>query len=401
MARAYFKLGNRDEAEKYVRQAIAEYQRIENPSFEADARLTLAIMQSEPIHRPEVRDEYQRILSIYQRIDNKVGIALTQRYLAEILRLDGDRDAMQAAAQHALQISREIGDVATEVWSLNTIAQLKMDEGASDGVVDEFREVLALSERNSVRDQHIDILLNYADSLRLRGELEDARKTCEEAEVEAHQLDVPYYRMAADYRCASIALDRGDVQNAIAGFQSSLAIAQQTQNWEGKADAALQLARIERAQDKTESTCSVQKQAAENYAKIDMVTGQANAQGALAICYKNSEQTAERDLALGLAGKYRRRTTFRWQVFAADMALTELEGTPAQAATSLINLADDAAKREWLGPALEARLAALRLMQQGKDSGAQKLREQIRFAARARGFAWILDRVDVANEPTY
>ena len=401
LARAYFKLGNRDEAEKYVRQAIAEYQRIENPSFEADARLTLAIMQSEPIHRPEVRDEYQRILSIYQRIDNKTGLALTQRYLAEILRLDGDRDALQAAAQHALEISREIDDVATEVWSLNTIAQLKLDDAASDEVVADFRAVLALSERNSVRDQHIDILLNYAESLRLRGQLEEAGKACRQAEIEAHQLELPYYHMATDYRCASIALDQGDTEKAIARFKSSLAIAQQTENWEGSADAALQLARIEQAMGKPARECSLQIQAAEDYARIDMVTGQANAQGALAICDQITGQIVERNVALALAGKLRRRTTFRWQVFAADMALKELEGSPAEAAKNLIGFADDAARRMWLGPALEARLAALRLLKHGGDSAAQKLHEQISVAARAHGFAWILSQIDRENEPVY
>ena len=71
-------------------------------------------------------------------------------------------------------------------------------------------------------------------------------------------------------------------------------------------------------------------------------------------------------------------------------------GASESAGRRLIELADDADRRQWLGYALEARLAAVLLLEQQGDATAFKQREHLESAAREHGFRWLLARLTSA-----
>jgi hypothetical protein len=92
----------------------------------------------------------------------------------------------------------------------------------------------------------------------------------------------------------------------------------------------------------------------------------------------------------------------RGAVFVADVALAKLHapaGEKARAAESLLALAADAEKRFWIGPALEARLAAVTVMQNTNAASAEAYREQVAASARQQGYGWVLARLQASPGP--
>jgi hypothetical protein len=99
----------------------------------------------------------------------------------------------------------------------------------------------------------------------------------------------------------------------------------------------------------------------------------------------------------------RSRITARGAVFVADVALATFDtpaGAKSRAAESLLALAADAEKRFWIGPALDARLAAVAALQAAHADSTGVHREQIAASARQHGYGWVLARLQARPEST-
>jgi len=117
----------------------------------------------------------------------------------------------------------------------------------------------------------------------------------------------------------------------------------------------------------------------------------------LALCYAKSGNIKERDATLRRALALRVGTTLRRRIFAAKLALAQVENAgagPLRAADRLLEIADEAERRFWIANALEARLVAWQLLANANDSRAEPLRTSIESSARQHGFGWILARLD-------
>jgi tetratricopeptide (TPR) repeat protein len=313
---------------------------------------------------------------------------------------EGDRDAAEQAARQVQEIAGEVGNQRLEAWAVSAIASIQMDDAATDSVLKGFRDAIALTDRIGVHEDHIYALHNLAEALRLRGDLAEAAKTCSQAQTEADQSGSAGSIARTTLHCALVALDRGEMSAAVAGLERVVATATEIEDVELLAGGAIELARIDMARQQWEGAGKRLQLAIEKSATLTVA--EANAQSLLAQCRFAQGKNAEAERALARARELRSRITARGGVFVADLALADLNApsdNKARAAESMLALAADAEKRLWIGPALDAQLAALAVLEATHSSSAATVREQIATRARQQGFRWVLARLQTSPGP--
>ena len=394
LALARYALGKSEEGVALIRRAVDEYRKTENPGYEADALTQLAWIYLNQGRAHEARDEYQKALAIYVRIDNKTGIGDVYRNLAISLWNEGDRDAAEQAARQVQEIGLEVGNQHLEAWSLTAVASIEMDDAVTERVLQGFRDAIALNDRIGAHADHVYALQNYAEALRQRGQLAEADEVCSQARAEADQSGAQGSIAQVVLRCALIALDRGEVEAAAAALEHVLATATEIEDMELLAGSAIELARIDMARQRWAEAAKRLQLAIDKSAASPVA--EANAQALLARCLLAQGQRVDAQRAIARARELRSRITARGVVFAADLALAligELTGVKSRTADALSALADDAEKRFWIGPALEARFAALSAMESARSGSAEAYRERLTENARQHGYGWLLARL--------
>ena len=384
------------EAGALLRQAAADFRRIGNPHGEAQAWQNLGNLQFGQNQVTAARETYQRAMSIYQGIGDLGGEAAVYDDLSRMLWNAGDRDGTETALREALRIGRETEDLTRQAWSLTGLATVESDESASDEVANQYRQAIALDRQAGARSHLAFALASYADLLRVRGKLDDAQTTC----VQARDAARPFGsspQVIADFECAQIALDRGDTGKAIADFERIERSAAAANDGFFVANAQLELGQIWMGRLQWGKARAALQASAHEWNTQKEAPGEATASGLLALCDAALGNTAERDAAAARARSLRSQVTARQEVLTLDIALAELRaqaGSPAEALAALRGYADDAAKRQWAGYAFDARLASLRVLEQGGDTAAAKsARDALIADAHKAGFGWVNQRV--------
>jgi len=135
------------------------------------------------------------------------------------------------------------------------------------------------------------------------------------------------------------------------------------------------------------------REASRGFAAAELRTGEADAQALLALCAQALGDNAERDTAVDRARTLRQAMTSRQEVYVVDIALAQVAAakrTDGAAVDKLLALATDAQQRRFIPWALEARLAAWRLLQTKGTGAPDALRAEMEKTARQYGFARIL-----------
>jgi len=395
LAAASTHLGRLDEARADLAAAINGYRSIRNPRGEADTRRALAAVLGDLNRAQEAREEYQRALALDQSVGNVAGVALIYRDLSSMLWVSGDRDGAQAAARHSLELARETGDLHLQAWTLRALANIAADESLSDDVVQEFREVTALTERSSDPGGHVWSLASYADVERLRGELDEARDTCEQSNAEAAGLSDPQFAVYSGFTCALVSVDRGETSAATTALQVVMRQAASTGGTRATYlnNARMTLAQLDMDDEHWPAARDKLREASRGFAAAEIQTGEADAQALLALCAQAMRNTAERDAAVERARKLRQAITSQQEVYVVDIALAQIPGqSPSDKAAieKLLALAADAERRRFISWALEAKLAAWRLLRTQGRGTADAVRGEIEKTAREHGFGRIL-----------
>jgi DNA-binding winged helix-turn-helix (wHTH) protein/TolB-like protein/Tfp pilus assembly protein PilF len=391
LAAAQTRLGQRDTARVNLTAAIESYRSIRNPRGEADARRALAGVLADLNRGQEAREEYQRALALDQSVGDAGGVARIYRDLCEMLWMSGDRDGAQTAARHSLELSRETGDLHLQAWTLRALATIASDEAVSDDVMQEYREVTALTERSGDRGGHVWSLATYADAERMRGELDQAHATCEQSNAEAKALSDPQFAVYSGFTCALVAVDRGETVAAAAALQAAMRQAASMDNTTYLDNARMMLAQLDMDERHWAAGRDKLREASRGFAAAELRTGEADAQAMLALCAQALGDGAERDAAVNRARTLRQAMTSRQEVYVVDIALAQIGArTDAVAVQKLLALAADAERRQFVPWALEARLAAWRLLQTQGMGAADALRAEIAQTAQHHGFGRIL-----------
>jgi DNA-binding winged helix-turn-helix (wHTH) protein/tetratricopeptide (TPR) repeat protein len=388
-------LGEKSESRSMLGLAIAAYQRIGNPRGEADARESLGKSLSGSNEGVAAREEYQRAMTIYQSIGDLGGTTTAYTDLSRMLWSAGDLDGAKTAAQHVLDLARETGDLRMQTWGLQALATAGSDEAASDEVLDDYRETIALDEKTANEGGMVWHLAAYADVLRLRGDLAAADAACKRAAEIVTRVGDPQFRLVSTFTCAEVALDRGDVSGAERALADTMTLAQSADDQIMMANVESTLAQIDIGHERWSDARERLERAAGHFAKVEANTGLADATALLAGCDDALGDTKARDAAIARATDLRRGITEHQEVFAADVALALLRARAGDktAIADLHALAKDAETRHWLGWSLESQLAAYEVLAARHDPAAVPLRAEISSSAREHGFGWVLTRL--------
>jgi len=393
--------GKLDEAQRLFSEAAADNQQVGNPHREANAYVELARISTQQNDPKSARNYYERAREIYQRSGDQHGLGILYFNLLRVLVDLGDRDAAEEAGRRSLEIRRETGDAVGEARVLNALAFLRMDEAVSDDVMDDLRRALELGEQAGAKLPHVDMLVNYAEALRLRGDLAGAEKSCAQAQAEAQQLGNPMARITALRECALIQMDLGNVEQAVAVFSDAQKGAHEVKDSRTQREIDLSLAKIDLADGRYAQACERLAPAIEEFARGESIGNEAQAQVYMAQCLDALGRSEERDRAVERALQLRSRITSRRDVFDVDVGLAQAavaSGKRAQGVARLKELARDAAARHWLASSLEAQLALVQALQRGSDPAAAAARGSLVETARQHGFRWVLARVQSAKK---
>ena len=223
-------------------------------------------------------------------------------------------------------------------------------------------------------------MAQLADVLRVRGDLLQAQETCIQMQSEAATLnDRGAAALNVTFECGQVALDRGDVDAAIARFESALAAAKRLSDPASQVNSEMALAQIDMAHRQWQAARARLLRAFEVSRNDALLTGAARDRAA----------TNTRELLKGI--------TERGETFETRIALAELDGLTGKreaALASLRELAIDAQKRQWMEWSLDARLSALKVLAQARDPAALTMRSQLETDARKHGFGWVVMRVE-------
>ncbi len=389
-------LNQSDAARTSLEDAVASYRLIANPSGEAAARRALALVLVNLKRGHEAREQYQQAMNLYQGIGDVAGIAGVYRDLCSMLWLGGDRDGAHTAARHSLELARETADLHLQAWTLRALATIASDDAASDEVLSQYREVTALTERSGDRGGHVWSLATDADTERLRGELDDARKFCDQAKAEATSLSDRQFTIYSGFICALVDVDLGAESEARAELEGVMRRVGSGGDTTYLNNSLMTLAQLDMDAGRWVGARDRLRQAGQGFAAADEQTGEADAEAMLALCDAALGDNPGRDVAAGRARTLRQSMTSRQEVYVVDIALARLEDAAdknGNAPQQLLALAADAERRHWLDWSLEAKLAAWELLRTRGATGADALRRQIETTARLHGYGRILRRL--------
>ena len=387
---------DRKKATEILSRALVDYHRVGNPRGEASVHRDIGNLLSDT--QPKLaRGEYEESLARYQEIGDRNGIASAYADIAVMLWDAGDRDGAEAAVRNVLQIRRETGDIAGQAWALAALAVEQSDDRASDEVIAEFREAAALDASIGAHSHRGFSLFSLSDVFRLRGQLTEAHNVCAEAQAEYAKVNDPANRSMADFECALIALDLGNVAGAQAGARQARDGAIRRGDSMTLANADLTLGQIKVGQGSCPDASPFFAAAEREYTRGEMTTGQAVAASFTALCAAAATGSASvRDAALARAVALRNQITERQEVIQVDINLAELRGAKGekdQALSALQSLAEDARNRDWPGWAMEADLAQMRvLLRSGEIARANAVRDRVVAEAKQKQFGWVLQR---------
>lgn len=379
-------------AAPHLMQALADYRTVGNPRGEAGVYRQLGILFSDS-DPAKGREFYTKSLALSQSIGDENGIAAAEADIGTVLWAEGDRDGAESAVRQVLQIRRETNDLKGQAWALTALAVEQTDEAASDTAIDNFRKAIALDQAAGSTSHVAFTLYSLSDTLRLRGKLAEAADTCAQAQAANASIVDAELRGQADFECALIALDRGDLAATQAGLARAGAWAKQHADTLTVANVELTFGQIEMSRRNWPAAVGRINRASQLFTHSDIVTGQALTSSLLALCEQATGRAMQSAGDAGRARALRRRMNEREEAMMTDIALAQYigrTGQRSQALATLNALAADAQRRQWLSWTLEARLAAVEFM-----PAAAAAHERNELAARARksGFLWVVRRL--------
>ncbi len=387
-------LGDFREARALLSDAITGYHTIGNPRGEVEARRSLGAVFAAQLHRDAAHEEYQRAISLAQSIGDLAELGAIYRNVCADLWDAGDRDGAAAAARRSLKIARDIDDLPLQIWSRQALVNIALDDAAPDDVVNEMRELAMLDESSNGPGGGAWTRANYADVLRLRGELSAAEENCLRAQRISTSLSDPQFAIFSGFTCALLAIDRGDTQHAGVLLNRVREMSDASGNIIYSANSRFTLGQIALEASQFAAARELLRDAAKKFASAEIHTGEANSEALLALCAQAQGDAVERDRASARARELRAGITARQEIYVVDIALAELAtGGRARddALARLRSLAIDAERRHWISWSLEAQLAEWRVLKTGGDeAAANRVAGELSSKAGHYGFRRIL-----------
>ena len=179
--RAYWRLGERGEAEAAVRSAETLFEALGDREGLARAlNLRANVVQNEGRSR-EARSLYEQALAQYRGIGQQAGVSRVLNNLAWVVYQEGEVDRARALYREAIAIARQVESLNDEARSLHNLALLSKQQGDEAGAQTLYGESLELARESGDRGLESLVLNNLARLLQERGFREEALETFEQA----------------------------------------------------------------------------------------------------------------------------------------------------------------------------------------------------------------------------
>jgi hypothetical protein len=188
-------------------------------------------------------------------------------------------------------------------------------------------------------------------------------------------------------------MDHGETATAQTALQTVLHQAAGMSNAMYLNNAHMTLAQIDMDEQRWAAARDKLREASRGFAAAELRTGEADSQALLALCAQALGDRDGRDTAVNRARSLRQAFNSRQEVYIVDIAFGQIAGARRSAGPAidkLLALATDAQQRRFVSWALEARLAAWRLMQMTGTGSPHALRAEIEKTARQHGLGRIL-----------
>lgn len=372
-----------------LNRALEIYRRIGNPSGEAAVNRDIGnVFLDNQAQR--ARDEYQKSLAQYQAIGDESGMASTYADIGITLWNTGDRDGAETAVRNALAIRQKTGDKRGEAWALAALGVELSDDRASDEVIDKFKRAAAIDDEIGEHANRGFALYSLSDIYRMRGAFAQAQAVCIEAQAEYTKVHDAVNQSLADFQCAQILLDHGEMGTAATLLTRVYKDASERRDVMTQGNVLLTQGQIALGNRRWTDAAALIAEAGKRYKTGGMTPGEAVAASLHALCDAATGDVAQRDTNMARAKSLRDGMTEKQEIYEVDIALAELHNDTQK----LEDIEADARQRQWPGWVLEAQLAELRvLLAKNATADAKPLRRRIAVAAKAGGFGWVLSRL--------
>ncbi len=133
-------------------------------------------------------------------------------------------DAARASADHALTLSRKLGDLSGEAESLGILISIFQQQARFDDTLPLFDRVLEISRKLDDRDKAAEALKNMGVAYSRKGDYGRALDLYEEALELARQVENLSLQAACLSNIGNVSYFKGDLDNALRNYGEALAI---------------------------------------------------------------------------------------------------------------------------------------------------------------------------------
>ncbi|MDG4806541.1 BTAD domain-containing putative transcriptional regulator [Micromonospora sp. WMMD1120] len=167
----------------YIDELMRELRRLVGPDEWLDALGTMgkgsALMWSD--EWDQARTTLTTALGGFRGAGDRWGTMITLGALGELAAWQGDPEAAGSHMDQAMGLAEELGSVVDRADMLRTRGEIRLRAGDLAAARDDFAAALLLAQRSGAPEFVAAARLGLAQVARLRGELADARRLCEEA----------------------------------------------------------------------------------------------------------------------------------------------------------------------------------------------------------------------------
>jgi len=206
---------------------------------------TLAFWQSD---YSAVRVALEEVLTIYQEIGNKAGVARTLADMGDLARTQGDYDTSAHLCEQALALCRELGDTHGTLVSLVVLGWAEMRPGYYAQATAHFEEALTLARQLQFPNRIALVLSGLGEAMVRQDEYERATAFLEESLAIRRATGYRWGTAATIGTLGWAALRRGNLGQASQMLTESLTLRKELGDRGGVAWCLEKLAEVETAQ---------------------------------------------------------------------------------------------------------------------------------------------------------
>ena len=168
-ARLYQQMGDLAMAEKVARSTVALILPTGNDYVIANTYGQLAQILIDRKDTEGSEEAAEKALPIFQRIDDRAGVASISNVLGICARMRGDNTAAMEHYMRALSMAADVGDQEGEATYQSNVANVLRDMGRLEEACTRYDSAIALCRAGGFTDQHLSALLGYVDALERMG----------------------------------------------------------------------------------------------------------------------------------------------------------------------------------------------------------------------------------------